>query len=66
MRGFPDRAPAYQSNVWEHLVTRRDRNHTYFLPLKKEDAGKRLTVTALLCDPAHTDVRCDAWLIPAK
>ncbi len=66
VRGFPDRAPAYQSNVWEHLVTRRDRNHTYFLPLKKEDAGKRLTVTALLCDPAHTDVRCDAWLIPAK
>jgi hypothetical protein len=28
-------------------------------------AGKTLTVTALLCDEAHTDVVCDAWLCPA-
>ena len=60
--GFPRRAPDYQSNVWEHLVTRRYSNHTFFLPLKPEDAGKAVTLTALLCDPENTDVRCDVWL----
>ncbi len=60
--GFPRRAPDYQSNVWEHCVTRRDANHTFFLPLKPEDAGRTVTLTALLCDPANTAVRCDVWL----
>ena len=60
--GFPRRAPDYQSNVWEHLVTRRDANHTIFLPLKPEDAGQTVTLTALLCDPENTAVRCDVWL----
>ncbi|MBE6723733.1 MAG: hypothetical protein E7576_00845 [Ruminococcaceae bacterium] len=60
--GFPERAPAYQSNVWEHLVTRRDANHTFYLPLSPEDAGCRVTLTALFCDPEHTDARCDVWL----
>jgi hypothetical protein len=63
--GFPDRAPSYLSNVWEFVVSRTDRNYTYYLPLKASMAGKTLTVTALLCDEAHTDVVCDAWLCPA-
>ena len=66
LAGFPSRAPAYQSNVWEHLVTRRDSNHTFYLPLTPDDAGKTVTVNALLCDPDNTDVRCDIWLIPIK
>jgi hypothetical protein len=65
LMGFPDRAPAYSSNVWEFLVAPSDRNYTYYLPLKASMAGKTLTVTALLCDEAHTDVVCDAWLCPA-
>jgi DNA polymerase-3 subunit alpha (Gram-positive type) len=38
--GFPDRAPAYQSNVWEHLVRRGDANHTFYLPLAPCDSGR--------------------------
>ncbi len=60
--GFPARAPAYQSNVWEHLVTRRDRNHTFYLPLKAADSGKAVTLYGILCDPDHTDVRFDVWV----
>ena len=60
--GFPARAPAFQSNVWEHLVTRRDRNHTFYLPLKASDSGKILSLYGILCDPEHTDVRFDVWL----
>ncbi len=62
--GFPDRAPAYQSNVWEFLVHRTDRNYTYYLPLTASMGGKTVTVKALLCDEAHTDLSCDVWLCP--
>ena len=60
--GFPDRAPAYQSNVWEHLVRRGDANHTFYLPLAPCDSGKTLTLYGILCDPDKTDVRFDVRL----
>ena len=62
--GFPDRAPAYLSNVWEFVVRRCDRNYTYYLPLKASMSGKEITVRALLCDESHTDLDCDVWLCP--
>ncbi len=62
--GFPDRAPAYQSNVWEFSVTHTDRNYTYYLPLDASMSGKPMTIRALLCDPDHTNISCDVWLCP--
>jgi hypothetical protein len=62
--GFPDRAPAYRSNVWEFVVARSDRNYTYYLPLQSSAAGKEITVKVLLCDREHTDLSCDVWLCP--
>ena len=38
--GFPDRAPAYRSNVREVLVHRTDRSYTYYLPLTASMGGK--------------------------
>ncbi len=64
LMGFPDRAPAYLSNVWEFVVRRCDRNYTYYLPLKASMSGKEITVRALLCDESHTDLDCDVWLCP--
>ncbi len=62
--GFPDRAPAYRSNVWEFVVARSDRNYTYYLPLQASMAGKSIKVRALLCNEAHTELDCDVWLCP--
>ena len=61
---FPDRATAYRSNVWEHFVTARDRNYTYYLPLDESMSGKEITVYTLFCDETKTDVKCDLWLCP--
>lgn len=61
---FPDRATAYRSNIWEHYVTSRDRNYTYYLPLDASMSGKELTVYTLFCDESKTDVKCDLWLCP--
>ena len=64
LMGFPDRAPAYRSNVWEFVVAHTDRNYTYYLPLTSSAAGKTVKFTALLCDKDHTDLDCDVWLCP--
>lgn len=61
---FPDRATAFRSNVWEHFVTARDRNYTYYLPLTGDMSGKELTVYTMFCDENKTDVICDLWLCP--
>ena len=62
--GFPDRAPAYKSNVWEFLVCTSDRNHTFYLPLQASLSGKEVRICALLCDGEHTEVDCRVWLCP--
>lgn len=62
--GFPDRAPAYQSNIWERSVCCRDRNYTYYLPLNPGMNGKTLTVRALFCNAEQTEVTCDLWRCP--
>lgn len=62
--GSPDRAPAYRSNVWEFVVTRSDRNYTYYFPLEASMAGKSVKICVLLCNEAHTDLVCDVWLCP--
>ena len=62
--GFPDRAPAYRSNIWEFVVTRTNKNYTYYLPLTADMAGKALTLRVLLNNDAQDDLRCDVWLCP--
>ena len=62
--GFPDRAPAYVSNVWEFCVRHTDRNYTYYLPLDASMSGKEMIIRTLLCDGEHTDFTCDVWLCP--
>lgn len=61
---FPDRAPSYPSNVWEHLVVRADKNYTYYLPLTASMAGQRIKLFTLFCNPDKTDLRCDVYLCP--
>jgi hypothetical protein len=62
--GFPDRAPSYCVNLWEHCVHSTDRNNTFYLPLDPSLSSKEITLYTLLCDPKKTDVRCDVYLCP--
>lgn len=45
--GAPERAPAYPSNVFEHLVARVDKNYTYYIPIDEAMTGKKVKVYAL-------------------
>ncbi|MBQ2707645.1 MAG: hypothetical protein IJF67_05215 [Clostridia bacterium] len=61
---FPDRAAAYKSNFWEHMVMAKKANYTYYLPLTADMSGKKLTVHALFCSVPKSDIRCDLYLCP--
>lgn len=65
--GCPSRAPDYKANVWEHIVCRDCcRNYTYFLPLEKGTAGKKIKLTVIFNgDYAAVDESepvCEAYL----
>lgn len=62
--GFPDRAPAYQSNVWEYRVCHIERNYTYYLPLKEAMSGKSITLRSLFTGEERGEIACEAWLCP--
>jgi hypothetical protein len=45
--GAPDRAPSFNSNVWEYKVGKSDKNYTYYLPLTEDMAGKKIETFVL-------------------
>jgi hypothetical protein len=45
--GAPDRAPSFNSNVWEYQVAKSDKNYTYYLPLTEDMAGKKIEAYVL-------------------
>ncbi len=51
--GFPDRAPSYPSNVWEHLVSLKDHDNTYFMDVTPDMVGKSIDVYALFSGEDH-------------
>lgn len=61
--GFPERAPSYPSNVWEHLVRIQDHDNTYFMEITPELIGKEIEVYALF-NTAEDDCDVKAYLCP--
>ena len=58
LAGFPDRAPSYPSNVWEHLVRLQDHDNTYFMEITPDLVGKAIDVYALFStDQNDCDVK---------
>lgn len=45
--GCPDRAPSFTSNTWEYKSAGSDKNYTYYLPLTKDMAGKKIEAYVL-------------------
>ena len=50
LMGFPERAPDYKANQWEHAVCGSDKNNTFFLPLPDGAQGKSIKVYAVFSD----------------
>ncbi|MBQ7101454.1 MAG: hypothetical protein IJN81_07465 [Clostridia bacterium] len=48
--GFPERAPDYKANQWEHRVCGSDKNNTFFLPLPDGMAGETVKIYTLFTD----------------
>ena len=62
LMGFPERAPDYKANQWEHYVWSSDKNNTFFLPLPDGLQGKKIKVTAIFSDRRKTDVTCNVYI----
>ncbi len=54
--GFPDRAPSYPSNVWEHFVAGTDQNTTHFLPVTADMVGREIEIFVLYNGEEHACV----------
>ena len=49
-RSFPDRAPEYKANQWEHRVMGSDKNNTFSLDITEDMKGKKVKIYALFSD----------------
>ena len=61
--GFPERAPSYPSNVWEHLVRLQDHDSTYFMDITPDLVGQEIEVYALFNTELH-DCDVKVYLCP--
>ena len=60
--GAPDRAVSYPSNTWEYINARRDKNYTYYIPMKEEYVGKEIKIVVLGYDEEHNDIKPEVWI----
>jgi hypothetical protein len=61
LTGCPDRAISYPSNTWEN-GGRSDSNYTYYLPLTKEMAGKKIEVFVMAYDKENVDLKPEVYI----
>ena len=60
--GAPDRAVSYPSNTWEYINARRDKNYTYYIPMKDEYVNKEIEIYVLGYDEEHLDIKPKVWI----
>jgi len=60
--GCPDRSPSFPSNTWEYVNARRDKNYTYYVPIKKDMIGKRIEAYVLAYDEEKTGLQPVVWM----
>ncbi len=63
--GFPERAPEYKANQWEHSVVNYDKNNTFFLKLPEGLEGKKIKLYTVFSDYNKAkNCTCDVYLTP--
>jgi hypothetical protein len=60
--GAPDRAVSYPSNTWEYINARRDKNYTYYIPMKAEYINKEIEIFVLGYNEEHLDIKPEVWI----
>lgn len=61
--GFPERAPDYKANQWEHMVCSSDKNNTFFLELPDGIHGETVKVSALFMNRGKGEkTKCDVYI----
>lgn len=64
LSGFPERAPEYKANPWEHRVVDSDKNNTFYMTLPENLSGKKIKLHAVFSDERKArECRCDVYLI---
>ena len=65
LTGFPERAPGYKANQWEHRVLDSDKNNTFYMDIPDEYRGSSIKISAVFSDheKAH-NCSCDVYAIP--
>ncbi len=65
LSGFPERAPDYKANQWEHYVSRSDKNNTFFMELPDGLEGEKIKIYALFTqDRKSEDAVCNVYISP--
>ena len=62
--GFPDRAPSYKANQWEHKVLDSDKNNTFYLDLPEGLEGKTVKIHTIFSSWEADCCTCDVYLTP--
>ncbi len=62
LRGTPDRAGPYPTNVWEYLVAERESGYTYYVPVTDDMIGASIDVFVLGLNPEAEDLRSEVWI----
>ncbi len=63
--GFPERAPEYKANQWEHRVLDSDKNNTFYIELPKGIEGKKIKVHAIFSNRWKArECTCNVYLTP--
>ncbi len=63
--GFPERAPEYKANQWEHRVLDKDKNNTFFVNLPEGLEGETIKLYAVFSDYNKAkNCKCDVYLTP--
>lgn len=63
--GFPERAPEYKANQWEHRVLDSDKNNTFYMPLTEGLEGEKIRIYAVFSDRARArSCKCNIYLTP--
>ncbi|MBR3766735.1 MAG: hypothetical protein IKL10_00665 [Clostridia bacterium] len=65
LTGFPERAPEYKANQWEHRVLDSDKNNTFYIELPEGLEGKTVKVYAVFSDRRKAEnCTCNIYLSP--
>jgi hypothetical protein len=62
LRGAPDRAGPYPTNVWEYLVAERESGYTYYVPVTDDMIGASIDVIVLGLNAEAEDLRSEVWI----